>query len=104
MSDGPDEADDGDGEEEDATGSDPPNDGERFHLIGSLSVGCDANQDEAHQLLGRTIFSISAQLIMDKYLTDLISIVLLRPRELRISLTYSTHYRVNRQVSNYTFG
>ena len=60
MSDGPDEADDGDGEEEDATGGDPSNDRERFHLIGSLSVGCDANQDEAHQLWGRTIFSISA--------------------------------------------
>ena len=38
---------------------------------------------------------------MDKYLTDLISIVLLRPHELRISLTYSTLYRMNRQVSNY---
>ena len=57
MSDGPDEADDGDGEEEDATGSNPSNDGERFHLIGSLSVGCDANQDEAHQLRRRSIFS-----------------------------------------------
>ena len=60
MPDGTDEADDGDGEEEDATGGDPSNDRERFHLVGSLAVGCDANQDEAHQLWGRTIFSISA--------------------------------------------
>lgn len=43
MPDGTDEADNGDGEKEDSTGSDPSNDRERFHLIGSLAIGCDAD-------------------------------------------------------------
>jgi len=49
MPDRPDEADDGDGEEEDAAGGDASDDRERLHLVGSLAVGRDANQDEAHQ-------------------------------------------------------
>ena len=52
MPDRPDEADDGDGEEEDAAGGDASDDRERLHLVGSLAVGRDANQDEAHQLWG----------------------------------------------------
>ena len=50
MPDSPDEADDRDSEEEDATGSDPSNYRERLNLIGSLAVGCNSDQDEAHQL------------------------------------------------------
>ena len=57
MPDRPDEADDGDGEEEDAAGGDASDDRERFHLVGSLAVGRDANQDEAHQLWGISTFS-----------------------------------------------
>ena len=56
MPDRPDEADDGDGEEEDAAGGDASDDRERLHLVGSLAVGRDAYQDEAHQLWGISIF------------------------------------------------
>ena len=57
MPDRPDEADDGDGEEEDAAGGDASDDRERLHLVGSLAVGRDAYQDEAHQLWRILIFS-----------------------------------------------
>ena len=57
MPDRPDEADDGDGEEEDAAGGDASDDRERLHLVGSLAVGRDAYQDEAHQLWRISIFS-----------------------------------------------